>query len=103
MASHVEDFEPFYSDDSGLEFGSFKHYLSAMAIEGEFGDDLVLNALARAFKVTIRVLVRQSSGKLLWSVIEYPGQARTIKLFFDEGAKHYENLLTGNEVILYSK
>lgn len=97
MRSNFARYEPFYSDDDHeIAYGDFGNYLNAMANDGEYGDQLVLQALSEYYHVAIRVLRRGDLDDYVWSETGTGNGERMIKLYYFD--RHYENLIAHDEV-----
>lgn len=97
MRSNFARYEPFYSDDDHeIAYGDFRNYLNAMANDGEYGDQLVLQALSEYYHVAIRVLRRGDLDDYVWSETGTGNGERMIKLYYFD--RHYENLIAHDEV-----
>lgn len=97
MRSNFARYEPFYSDDNHeVSYGDFSNYLNVMALDGEYGDQLVLQALSEYYSVTIRVLRRGDMDDYVWSETGTGIGERMIRLYYFD--RHYENLIANDEV-----
>lgn len=77
--------------------GSVNRYLQDMAKLKVYGDNLMLEALCRAFEVSVAVLnVAPGTGEMAWTLVgENTGTGR-LGLYL--GGEHYENLVMMGDV-----
>ncbi|EJT51342.1 hypothetical protein A1Q1_07434 [Trichosporon asahii var. asahii CBS 2479] len=99
MFENFKQFEAFYADDEmEKQYGDFDMYLDAMAKQFEYGDQLTLAALAASYKVSIKVLHMSHTLDYEWVDGGDSDSGRVIKLFFNAGTKHYENLVAARDL-----
>jgi hypothetical protein len=99
MAGHSEWFVPFVSIPDGVDqHQAFKDYLKKMIQPGEWGDDLVLNALSQKHKVNVGVLKRRHNGGHMWTPSgDMVFGRKTFWLYLSN--HHYENLLAPSQLL----
>lgn len=99
MFENFKQFEAFYADDEmEKQYGDFDMYLDAMAKQFEYGDQLTLAALAASYEVSIKVLHMSHTLDYEWVDGGDSDSGRVIKLFFNAGTKHYENLVAARDL-----
>ena len=90
MGSHSENFLPFIPFEEEGQVEAFRNYLQKMSQPGEWGDNLVLQALCKAYKVKVSVLKKRENGTMMWT---HWGDSQWQKCFWLYLANnHYENL-----------
>ena len=90
MGSHSENFLPFISVGEEGQVEAFRNYLQKMSQPGEWGDNLVLQALCKAYKVKVSVLKKRENGTMMWT---HWGDSQWQRCFWLYLANnHYENL-----------
>ena len=90
MGTHSENFLPFIAAGDRGQKHAFKSYLDKMSQEGEWGDNLVLQALCQSYKVKVSILKQRDDSTLIWS---HWGDSQWEKCFWLYlSHNHYENL-----------
>ena len=90
MADHSENFIQFIEVGQTSQQSAYRNYLQRMKESGEWGDDLVLNALCQSYKLRISVLKKRRDGTLIWAHLGDNGHTKCLWLYLSDN--HYENL-----------
>jgi len=98
MGTHTENFMSFIEVGPEGPQVAFKNYLSRMSKPGEWGDDLVLTALCKSYKIRISVLKRRPNGTLFWNHKGDADHPKCLWLYLTDN--HYENLYSHDQVRL---
>lgn len=96
MGTHTENFMPFIEVGPEGTQVAFKNYLSKMSKSGEWGDDLVLTALCKSYKLRISVLKRRPNGTLFWTHKGDADHPKCLWLYLTNN--HYENLYSHKQL-----
>ena len=95
--NNTQFIEPFLPTDEDTVGNPVKLYLAKMSMAGEWGDNLMLEALCRAHGVSVAVLKKLDEHRFTWMNAGEGGEEiRRIPLFLEN--HHYENLVTLGEV-----
>ena len=90
MGTHSENFIPFIASGEQGQQQAFKSYLDNMSQAGQWGDNLVLQALCKSHKVKVSILKQRENGTLMWSHWGDSQWERCFWLYLNQD--HYENL-----------
>lgn len=90
MADHSENFIQFIEVGQTSQQSAYRNYLQRMKESGEWGDDLVLNALCQSYKLRISVLKKRRDGTLIWAHLGDNRHTKCLWLYLSDN--HYENL-----------
>jgi hypothetical protein len=101
MRTHPEDFVHFLEDTGHGQQHALDSYLSTMSRDGEWGDNLTLQALCSVYKVHIFVL--KMGGQIgpdgYWTEVgQAEGAVSTFWLHLRDN--HYENLVSLRQIRL---
>ena len=95
--NNTQIIEPFLLTDEDTVGNPVKLYLTKVSTAGEWGDNLMLEALCRAHVVSVAVLKRLGEHRFTWiNAGEGGEETRRIALFLAD--HHYEKLVTLGEV-----
>ncbi|KLT38548.1 hypothetical protein CC85DRAFT_252799 [Cutaneotrichosporon oleaginosum] len=97
MRSHPQDFVNFLPFRHGKQL-TLDTYLHEMAQDGCYGDNLTLQAVCKAFSVTVMVLKDENHQFSWMGVNDHPPQRRVFWFYLHR--YHYENLLLPRFVVL---
>ncbi|ORY22910.1 hypothetical protein BCR39DRAFT_473602 [Naematelia encephala] len=97
MREHPQDFIPFVPDSYKGQSQDFNCYLLRMSQLGEWGDNLTLQAMCKAYRTHVHVLKRGQKGDLVWMEIGDRVKPQSVFwLYLDK--YHYENLLDRSQI-----